>query len=255
VRFKTSTGKAASRILVAAGITGAVAIAAVGYGLSSADAATGRARALTTPTTVAPAASGANRIIGEWTNGYGKIVIQQTGTSTFTDTAVTALHLIGGSGCAIPAGTSQGTITGKGPSYSSSVTTYESAPSGTCAPASVADFAFTIEGAGNTLSETGETWTRVPMAVTTATVPNGIKGDFYSKTLGATGGTPPYYLWRLSSGALPKGLTLNELTGVISGTPTRVAKVTIKVRVTNLGLPSRPAPASSATKTFTLKIS
>ena len=74
-------------------------------------------------------------------------------------------------------------------------------------------------------------------------------------TLGATGGTPPYYLWRLSSAALPKGLTLNELTGVISGTPTRVAKATIKVRVTNLGLPSRPAPASSATKTFTLKIS
>jgi len=119
----------------------------------------------------------------------------------------------------------------------------------------VADFAFEIVGGGNTLTESGETWTRVPMAVTTATLPNGVKGYVYSKTLGATGGTPPYYLWHLASGSMPSGLSLNELTGVISGTPSRVLTVTIKVKVTNLSLPARPAPASSATKTFTLKIS
>jgi hypothetical protein len=253
--FNARAGKSIPKILGLAGVAGAALIAAVAYNLTSASAATGRAQEPTAATAAAakPAASGAaNLIIGEWSNSYGKIVIQQTATDTFTSTSVTPVHLIGGSGCAVAAGTSFGTITGKGPSYSGSVTTYD--PDG-CTPVGVETLAFAIEGTGNALSESGETWTRVPFGITTAKLPGGVKGDFYSNALGATGGQPPYYLWRLAKGSLPRGLTLNELTGVISGIPTSKETVSIAVAVSNLSLPSRPAPGGSVTKTLTLSIS
>ncbi len=41
----------------------------------------------------------------------------------------------------------------------------------------------------------------------------------YSVTLTASGGVPPY-TWTLTAGSLPTGLTLNSVTGEISGTPT-----------------------------------
>jgi hypothetical protein len=51
----------------------------------------------------------------------------------------------------------------------------------------------------------------------------------FSVQLGAQGGMMPY-TWSVSSGSLPTGLTLNQSTGVISGTPTgKGAAFTIKV--------------------------
>jgi hypothetical protein len=44
-------------------------------------------------------------------------------------------------------------------------------------------------------------------------------GELFSETISATGGTPPY-TYAVTSGVLPSGLSLNSLTGVISGTPT-----------------------------------
>jgi hypothetical protein len=41
-------------------------------------------------------------------------------------------------------------------------------------------------------------------------------GQSYAETLQGTGGTTPY-TWSISAGVLPKGLTLNATTGVISG--------------------------------------
>jgi uncharacterized protein (TIGR03437 family) len=59
-----------------------------------------------------------------------------------------------------------------------------------------------------------------PLAVTTSSpLPNGTVGVAYSQALAATGGTPPYSGWTVSSGALPPGLGLNGSSGVISGTP------------------------------------
>jgi uncharacterized repeat protein (TIGR03803 family) len=56
--------------------------------------------------------------------------------------------------------------------------------------------------------------------ITTTSLPNGEVGVAYSQTLAATGGTPPYSNWTVTSGSLPPGLTLTAATGVISGTPT-----------------------------------
>jgi hypothetical protein len=50
--------------------------------------------------------------------------------------------------------------------------------------------------------------------------PTGYVGIFYTRTLLATGGVPPY-TWMITSGSLPPGLSLNTSTGVISGTPSK----------------------------------
>ena len=54
-------------------------------------------------------------------------------------------------------------------------------------------------------------------AITTAKLPTAMTGNAYSQTLSATGEAP--IKWTKTGGELPDGLTLNESTGEISGTP------------------------------------
>ncbi|HLJ77238.1 MAG TPA: Ig domain-containing protein, partial [Acidobacteriaceae bacterium] len=56
------------------------------------------------------------------------------------------------------------------------------------------------------------------LAVATSSLPEGTAGSTYLQTLTASGGTPPYVNWVVSSGSLPVGLSLNTSTGVIGGT-------------------------------------
>jgi hypothetical protein len=89
--------------------------------------------------------------------------------------------------------------------------------------------------------------TRVALSVTTASLPVAAVKHPYSAALTAKGGLSPYYVWRLAAGsaALPKGLTLNELTGVISGKPAVKESITIEVQATSLSLPAGPAPGAA----------
>ena len=78
-----------------------------------------------------------------------------------------------------------------------------------------------------------------PLSISTASLPNGTVGANYAATLAVSGGTAPY-TWRITSGALPAGLTLAAATGVISGTPTAaVAGASITFSVTDSGTPAQ----------------
>jgi fibronectin type 3 domain-containing protein len=69
------------------------------------------------------------------------------------------------------------------------------------------------------------------LTITTASLPNGMKGKAYSQTLTATGDTP--ITWSIESGALPAGLTLTA--GVIAGTPETVGTSNFTVKAANAG--------------------
>ncbi|MBI3097825.1 MAG: putative Ig domain-containing protein, partial [Planctomycetes bacterium] len=75
------------------------------------------------------------------------------------------------------------------------------------------------------------------LAVTTASLPNGIVGTAYSQTLTSTGGNPPV-TWSISSGALPAGLTLNSATGLIGGTPTTGGVASFTAQATDSTTPT-----------------
>ncbi len=83
-----------------------------------------------------------------------------------------------------------------------------------------------------------------PPNITTTTLPGGTFGQAYSQTVQATGGTGSL-TWSISAGALPAGLTLNQTTGVISGTPTIPAGTSsFTVRVQDAGGQSDTQPLS-----------
>ena len=81
------------------------------------------------------------------------------------------------------------------------------------------------------------------LQVTTTSLPNGSPGIFYSATLAATGGLPPYF-WTVAQGSLPNGLTLNAAKGVISGTPTAAATSTFTVQSSDSETPGATVAAN-----------
>ena len=70
-----------------------------------------------------------------------------------------------------------------------------------------------------------------PPTVTTETLPGGTEGETYSQTLTAKGTAP--ITWSIASGTLPKGLSLNETTGEISGTPAGEETAVFTVKAVN----------------------
>jgi hypothetical protein len=87
------------------------------------------------------------------------------------------------------------------------------------------------------------------LLLTTPSLPNGKVGAFYSTTLSATGGVTPY-TWSLSAGVMPAGLSINAISGTISGVPIFPAIVGLTFKVTDAR-----NPADSDTRSFSLTIS
>jgi hypothetical protein len=85
-----------------------------------------------------------------------------------------------------------------------------------------------------------------PLTLTTTSLPAGTVDVPYSQTLAASGGVPPY-AWQLSSGNTPGGLTLNQYSGTISGTPATAGSFTFQVKVYD-------SQQGSATGSFTIRI-
>ena len=86
---------------------------------------------------------------------------------------------------------------------------------------------------------------QVPVITTPSPLPDGTRSSFYSTSLFATGGAPPY-TFSLDSPVLAPGLTISSA-GVISGTPTSSGTFTFDIRV-------RDTKLETSVKTFTLTI-
>jgi large repetitive protein len=68
--------------------------------------------------------------------------------------------------------------------------------------------------------------------ITSSPLPTGVTDKTYSQVLAASGGTPPY-IWSISAGTLPPGLTLDSSTGAINGIPTTRAVFNFTAQVTD----------------------
>lgn len=83
------------------------------------------------------------------------------------------------------------------------------------------------------------------IAITPATLPQGIVGSSYTQTLVATGGSAPH-AFSVTQGTLPAGLSLTPA-GVLAGTPTAAGASTFTVTVTD-------ANAQTGTQSYTLTV-
>ncbi len=86
----------------------------------------------------------------------------------------------------------------------------------------------------------------VSPSLTFAAPPAGEVGVAYGRLLTVTDGTAPF-VWTVSSGSLPAGLSLNASTGSLSGTPTNAGTFAFTVQVVD-------ASSQTATKAVTLTI-
>ncbi len=86
------------------------------------------------------------------------------------------------------------------------------------------------------------------LSITSVSPLAGLVNTAYSTTLTATGGihvNQPSYLWGLTKGVLPNGISLDSSTGVLSGTATNVSSTSITLMATD-------DYGRTATKVFTL---
>ena len=90
---------------------------------------------------------------------------------------------------------------------------------------------------------TGTISGNAPPSITTTSLDDGTENTAYNATLEASGNPTS---WKITDGSLPAGLTLDESTGVISGTPTAQSTSNFTVTATN--------DYGSDSKEFTLTI-
>lgn len=70
-----------------------------------------------------------------------------------------------------------------------------------------------------------------PLKITTSELPKGIGGVYYRAELRASGEAKPPYRWSVSDGRFPPGLSLDPVSGFISGTPSEEGEWVFMVKV------------------------
>ena len=109
-------------------------------------------------------------------------------------------------------------------------------------PGAAGDYTFTVQftDTGNPPHVVTRTYTvhvAQPLAVTTATVPEGVAGLTYQGAIQTSGGVEPRY-FTVSAGALPVGVLLDRLTGALTGAPAAAGTFTFTVHVVDGATPS-----------------
>lgn len=104
-------------------------------------------------------------------------------------------------------------------------------------PSAPGSYSFTIALTDNNGISTSKEFTIVinqPMAMTTSSLPDGTPGTLYSQSLGLLGGTKPF-AWAIApaSTPLPDGVSLDALTGSLTGLPLIAGAFPFTVRVTD----------------------
>jgi hypothetical protein len=85
---------------------------------------------------------------------------------------------------------------------------------------------------GNSITPCGPLGGCPTISLAPLTLPNAMLGAPYSQTIVASGGQTPY-TYSVSAGALPTGLSLNALTGVISGSSTATGSFSFTITATD----------------------
>jgi C1A family cysteine protease len=87
------------------------------------------------------------------------------------------------------------------------------------------------------------------LTIATDSLADAVKDVLYEQIIQGQGGYPPYY-WRIKSGALLSGLSFNNTTGVISGTPTNENEI----RSFTVEISDSDSPAQKACRSFTMQV-
>lgn len=103
------------------------------------------------------------------------------------------------------------------------------------------------DDAGATGSTSRSVTVLSPLAIETTSLPSAKKKVAYSAKLEASGGSSAY-LWSLTSGALPAGLSLG-VDGILSGTPRTPGSYSVVVQVSD-----QQQPEEAASRTFTILV-
>ena len=117
-------------------------------------------------------------------------------------------------------------------------------------PSAAGSFQFTVD-VSDSLARKASKQFSLPVAAalvisSAPELPPATAGASYSQALAATGGTPPY-LWSITSGGLPAGLSFDAGTATISGVPTLGGSFTFAAQVMDNN-------SVTASKQFTLAV-
>jgi YVTN family beta-propeller protein len=93
-----------------------------------------------------------------------------------------------------------------------------------------------------------------PLQITTISLPDAVTGAVYASGIQTVGGNPTAHSFSLTSGALPTGLSLDPVTGAITGlvTASGVATFSFSVQVQDVGSPS--FPQHTATQSLSIRV-
>ncbi|MBM3783294.1 MAG: hypothetical protein FJW30_02985 [Acidobacteria bacterium] len=117
-------------------------------------------------------------------------------------------------------------------------------------PTVAGTFNFTVQVIDGATASAAQAYTVIvsnPLLITTTTLPAGAISTPYSATVVTSGGRAPLS-FALGAGTLPTGVTLNQASGAISGTPTVSGAFSPRIDVTD-------ADGRTANRTFALNIS